>query len=186
MPTTNQNPKEVNAKRFAALFAGFDTGNPSDEEALSKGRMLRRMATQNNSRIVDLLEVPEVMQAIDDQLQPVRHDQREVKAAQEQAAALREELTERTRDVRSLAEMLKREKEELTERTRDMRSLAEMMKREKEAKQALQMELKTAKSTTGCGSTSSFMTPSFGAQSWVFEAAIVGLGLWMLITSAIF
>jgi hypothetical protein len=106
MPTTQHNSKAINARRFAALFAGFDTGNASDEEALSKGRALRRMAADNNLRIVDLLEMPEIRQAIDDQMQPLRKNGRDLETAMEQAAALREELTERTRNVRALAEML--------------------------------------------------------------------------------
>ena len=69
------------------------------------------MAADNNLRIVDLLEMPEIRQAIDDQMQPLRKNGRDLETAMEQAAALREELTERTRNVRALAEMLTREKE---------------------------------------------------------------------------
>jgi hypothetical protein len=106
MPTTEQNTQVVNARRFAALFAGFDTGNASEEEAMSKGRALRRMAAERNLRIVDLLELPDVRKALDVQMQPVRQQGTELHAALEQVAALREELTERTRDVRKLVERL--------------------------------------------------------------------------------
>ena len=43
-------------------------------------------------------------------MQPVREGSHELEAAHEQAAALREELTERTRDVRKLAELLAQER----------------------------------------------------------------------------
>jgi len=106
MATTQPNPKPLNARRFAALFAGFDTGNVCEEEALGKGRALRRMAAENNLRIVDLLELPDVRKALDAQMQPVRRSGPELQAALEQVAALRTELTERTRDVRTLVEKL--------------------------------------------------------------------------------
>jgi hypothetical protein len=106
MATTQQNTQVVNARRFAALFAGFDTDNASEEEAMSKGRALRRMAAERNLRIVDLLELPDVREALDAQMQPVRQQGPELQAALEQVAALREELTERTRDVRKLVERL--------------------------------------------------------------------------------
>lgn len=106
MPTTQQKPKSINARRFAALFAGFDTGNASEEEAMSKGRAMRRMAADANMRIVDVLELPEVRQALDHQMQPVRWESREMQQALEHIAALREELRERTRDVRWMAEAL--------------------------------------------------------------------------------
>lgn len=60
------------AQRFAALMAGFDTGNPSEEEAASKGRVLRRMAAEKNVRLVDAWELPEIREAIDKQLEPAR------------------------------------------------------------------------------------------------------------------
>jgi len=157
----------VNARRFAALFAGFDTGNACEAEALSKGRALRCIAAQLNMRIVDLLEVPEVRQAIDDQMHPARQGRRELEDAMEHAAALREELTERTRDVRNLAEMLARQKE---------------------VSKALREELAATCATTGPSPTQKTppqnhavsparvfhdVSHSCGAQSWVFEIAVV-------------
>jgi hypothetical protein len=106
MPTAQQKPKSINARRFVALLAGFDTGNASEEEAMSKGRALRRMAADANMRIVDVLELPEIRQALDDQMQPVRGESKEMQKALEQLASLREELTARTRDVRRMAELL--------------------------------------------------------------------------------
>jgi len=106
MATSKQRLNAVQARRFAALFAGFDTGNTSDEEAGGKGRAMRRMAADFDTRIVDLLETPEVRRAVDDQLQPARLEGPALQEAREEAAALRAELTERTRDVRKLAEAL--------------------------------------------------------------------------------
>jgi hypothetical protein len=98
-------------ERFAALIARFETANPSEAEAMNAARALRRMVTMNNLRLVDVLERADVKQALDVQLQPVREESPAVKAALEQAGALREELTERTRNVRELAELLKRQEE---------------------------------------------------------------------------
>ena len=119
MPNAQNNPNAVNARRFAALLAGFDIGNASDEEAVSKGIALRRMAKQANTRIVDLLELPYVRQAIDDQLQPVRSGNTDLQQARKRAEELREELTERTRDVRKLAELLRQQKETTEAMRRD-------------------------------------------------------------------
>jgi hypothetical protein len=60
------------AQRFAALMAGFDTGNPSEPEAISKGCVLRRMAAEKHLRLVDAWELPEIRRAIDAQLEPAR------------------------------------------------------------------------------------------------------------------
>ena len=98
-------------ERFAALWAGFDTGNSNEAEAVNKFRALRRMAVAENLRIIDAMGRADVVQALDVQLQPVREESHEVKAALEQTAALREELTERTRNVRELAELLRRQEE---------------------------------------------------------------------------
>jgi hypothetical protein len=108
MPTAQSPPTFTadEAQRFAALVAGFDTGNPSEAEAAGKFRVLRRMLAARSLRIVDAFELPEIRQALDDQMQAVRNDGPELQAATEQAAALREELTARTRDVRVLVEEL--------------------------------------------------------------------------------
>jgi hypothetical protein len=109
MPATQQQPKPFDterAERFAALVAGIDLGNPNDAEAAGKLRAMRRMAAESGMRVVDVLELPLVRKAIDDQMQPDRKDGPALQNAMEQVAALREELTARTRDVRSLAELV--------------------------------------------------------------------------------
>jgi hypothetical protein len=160
MPNVQQNPA-INARRFAALLAGFDTGNACEEEALSKGRALRRMASDAGLRVVDVLELPDVKRAIDDQLRPARKEGPELQEAVERAEALREELTERTRDVRKLAELL-RQQEETTE--------------------TLRGELAAARSRPvpvhGVPA-----RPSLGAQSWVFETGTVLLALALLMAA---
>ena len=118
MPNAQTNPK-INARRFAALLAGFDLGNGSEEEALAKARVLRRMAADAGMRVVDVMELPEVKQAIDDQLRPAREESPALREAVEHAAALHEELTERTRDVRLLAERLGRQEEEMERMRRE-------------------------------------------------------------------
>jgi len=104
-----QNKPEIDAHRFAAVLAGFDICNSSDEEALTKGLALRRMAVKAGMRIVDLLEVPEVREAIDAQLSPKRKPDPALREALELTSALQEELTERIRDVGNLAEQLRRQ-----------------------------------------------------------------------------
>jgi hypothetical protein len=160
MPNAQQNPA-INARRFAALLAGFDTGNACEEEALSKGRALRRMASDAGLRVVDVLELPEVRQAVDDQLRPARKDSPQMQEAVDRAEALREELMERTRDVRQLAEML-RQQEETTE--------------------ALRGQLAAARSSP-VPVRAAPARPTLGAQSWVFEAGTVLLALALLIAA---
>ncbi len=109
MPNVGNNPP-INAKRFAALLAGFDTCNSSEEEALAKGRALRRMAADARMRVVDVMELPEVKRAIDDQMRPNRKESPALQEALEQAAHLQEELTERTRNARQLADLLREQK----------------------------------------------------------------------------
>jgi cytidylate kinase len=84
MATAQQKRKftDEEAERFAALMAGFDTGNPSEAEAISKGRVMRRMAAEKNIRLVDAWELPEIREAVDRQLQPVRAAVRIVKEVQ--------------------------------------------------------------------------------------------------------
>jgi hypothetical protein len=98
-------------ERFAALWAGLDTGNGNEAEAVNKFRALRRMAVAENLRIIDAMGRADVVRALDVQLRPVREESHEVKAALEQAVALRQELTERTRNVRELTELLRRQEE---------------------------------------------------------------------------
>jgi hypothetical protein len=70
------------------LVAGFDTGNPSEAEAMAKVRALRRMVAGKTLpdgtllRFVDAWELPEIRVAIDRQLQPVRAAVKIVKEVQ--------------------------------------------------------------------------------------------------------
>ena len=167
MPTIPGAPK-VNPKRAAALLAGFDTGNSCEAEAMSKGLALRRMAAESKIRIVDLLEMPEVRRAVDEQMQPKRAQCQELQTALENGAALRQELTERTRDVRKLAGLLKRQettiaalREELTEATRAA---------SREPPRPLKPESNQRAAAASVSNTGSH---SFGAQSWVFEFAAI-------------
>lgn len=115
-----QNNSAVDPRRIAALLAGFDTGNASDEEALAKGLALRRIAMKAGRRIVDLIELPDVKQAIDDQMRPNRKESPALQDALDQAAELQEELTERTHDVRQLVEQLRQEEEKTEELSREL------------------------------------------------------------------
>lgn len=94
------------AGRFAALMAGFETANPSEAEALSKGRVLRRMAAEKKMRLVDALELPEIRQAIDAQLQPVRQAVSDAASMQKEIEDLRGKLAVTVPKVRKLAEEL--------------------------------------------------------------------------------
>jgi hypothetical protein len=78
MAAAQQGRKFTNeeAQRFAALMAGFDTGNASQEESAVKGQMMRRMVAEKGLRLVDTFELPEIRYAIDRQLQPVRAAER--------------------------------------------------------------------------------------------------------------
>ena len=78
MPLTNNS---FDAERFAALWAGFDTGNANEAEAVGKARALRHMATVAGLRVIDIMGRTEVIEALDAQLQPLREDSPELKAA---------------------------------------------------------------------------------------------------------
>jgi len=119
MPNAQNNPN-LDVHRFASVLAGFDTGNGSDEEAVTKGLALRRMAMKAGMRIVDLLELPEVRQAVDDQMSPARKENPALQEAVHHALALQAELTERTRDVRRLAELLQEQEERTEELSREL------------------------------------------------------------------
>lgn len=162
MPNAQHNPA-IDARRFAALLAGFDLGNACEEEALSKGRALRRMAASAGLRIVDALELPEVKCAVNDQLHPARTEGSQLQEALERAEALGEELTERTRDVRELAELLTQAETET---------------------EVLRGELARAQSRPAAGRAASVISaPSPGAQHWAFEAGTVLLALTFLLAA---
>jgi C4-dicarboxylate-specific signal transduction histidine kinase len=99
MPVSSQNL--FDAREFARLMARFDTGNPSEAEAMNAGRALRRMVAGHNLRLVDVFERSDVKQALDDQLQVVR----------EESSELREAFAK----ITELADLLARERETAAE-----------------------------------------------------------------------
>jgi hypothetical protein len=162
MSKTGHNPF-LKPKRFAALLAGFDIGNPSEAEAMNCARAWRRMAVDCDERIVDLLELPDVRKAIDDQLQPKRIVAQEV-------MELRNELTLRMDQVTRLARLLKCQ-EDRTEALR--KELSDLKSKSGSAAQA--------GPSTSQGSNSH----SFGEQSWVIQIAGVVI-TFVLICLALF
>jgi hypothetical protein len=157
MPATQQGPTFTTeeAQRFAALWAGFETGNPSLPEAMGKGRLMRSMTAAKGLRIADALELPEIRKAIDDQLQPVRAANTDT-AAQAEVEALRGKLAVVVPKVRELTEALTREKE-LTAKLRGQSHPAQ-----------------------NCVVNS----PCLGAQSWLFEIAVLGAALVLMVMAA--
>jgi hypothetical protein len=117
MPATQQEPKFTadEAQRFVALIAGFDIGNPSEPEAMAKARMMRRMASAKGLRIVDAFELPEIRQAIDEQMQPVRAPVADVAALQAELEDLRGKLAFALPKLREVTERLTKERTELVE-----------------------------------------------------------------------
>jgi hypothetical protein len=104
MPGAAQNGLEP--QRFAALWAGCDTGNASEAEALSKFRALRRMAMAENLRIIDAMGRADVMQALDVQLEPVREESPELKAAFLEVAKIADLAQRRQEVIDELQEQL--------------------------------------------------------------------------------
>lgn len=165
MPATQQEPKftDPEAERFAALWAGFETGNVSEAEAMGKGRIMRRMFAAKGLRIIDALELPEIRRAIDEQLQPVRSAHLDA-AAQAEIEELRGKLAVVVPKVRELTEALTREKE-LTAKLRG--------------------QIHPVQSGVACNGTRSVVTsPCLGAQSWLFEIAVVVAALVLMVVAA--
>lgn len=98
------------AQRAASFVAGYDTGNPSEPEAMGNGRALRRMMIAKGVRLVDALELPEIRRAIDAQLQPVRQPVPDVSALKKEIEDLRRKLAVAVPKVRELAEELAEER----------------------------------------------------------------------------
>lgn len=179
MPTAQQNPKAINAARFASLMAGMDSTNPCEAEAVNKFRALRRMVVEAGLRIVDVLEMPEVRQAIDDQMQPARQKNGDLQDALEQVAELREELTERTRNVRELAELLKQQEETANALREDLAAAKYAAAEARTHQQQRQAGNAAAAPACVVGST----RHSFGAQSWLFEVGAVVVLLIVIVMS---
>lgn len=188
MPTAQQNPKVINARLIAALMAGSDTGNACEAEAMNKFRALRRMASDAGLRIVDVLELPDVRQAIDDQMRPARQENGNLQKALEQAAALREELTERTRNVRELAELVSQQDELLKQQKETATALREELAATRcaTAQARTQPQQPQAHNVAACAApvgVAGRATHSLGAQSWVFEVGAVVAMLIALVMS---
>ena len=112
MGTTQQQPKPLDPERLAALVGRFDIGNPSDAEALNAARMIRRMVGGAGVRFIDALERPDVREALDTALQPVRaklQDGPALLAAQEETKELRDRLAVVVPKLREVTEALTRE-----------------------------------------------------------------------------
>jgi hypothetical protein len=72
----------IDAREFARFIASFDN-NPSEAEAMNAARMFRRMVKKDGLRFVDVMEWPEVKAALDEQMQPMRHEAAELVALRE-------------------------------------------------------------------------------------------------------
>jgi hypothetical protein len=157
MPAPQQEPKftDPEAQRSASLWAGFETGNLSEAEAMGKGRIMRRIFAAKGLRIIDALELPEIRKAINEQLQPVRAANTDA-AAQAEIEELRGKLAVVVPKVRELADALTREKE-LTAKLRGQSQPAQ---------------------------SSGVTSPCLGAQSWLFEIAVVVAAVVLMVMAA--
>lgn len=108
MPMTQQQQifSTLEAERFAALWAGFDAGNHNEAEAMGKGRAVRRMAVEKEIRLIDALELPEIRQAIDVQMQPLRQAVPDVAALQAENDELQRKIGIAVPKVTELAQNL--------------------------------------------------------------------------------
>lgn len=99
------------AQRFAALWAGCDTGNGNEAEAVTKFRAAWRMAASHRLRIVDCMTGrDDVMAALDAQMKPLRKNgasAADLAGARERADKLGAENLGLMRKVSELAETLK-------------------------------------------------------------------------------
>lgn len=113
MPVTQQQPifTTDEADRFAALMSGFDIGNASEAEAMAKARALRRMVAGKGVRLVDAFELPEIRQALDDQMQPARQPLADVAVLKEQLLNLEDQLSDALNNNHILTDALTREQE---------------------------------------------------------------------------
>jgi hypothetical protein len=113
MPTAQQQPTfdAAQAERFAALWAGADTGNANEAEAVGKYRLAWRMAKGKGVRVVDAMELPEIRQALDAQMQPQRQGVSDGAALQAQVEELTGRLALTVPKLREVAEALTVENE---------------------------------------------------------------------------
>jgi hypothetical protein len=163
MPVTQQQAlfTSEEAGRFAALWAGFDTGNASEAEAMGKGRALRRMVAAKGVRLADAYELPEIRAALDAQMQPVRQ-------AMPDVAALQEELTARMADVRKLAT--------------DLAGCEELLLRRERECEALRRRLNSAGAAAPSGWSSD---ASLMGDTWLAQVLFMAVGLVALVAALV-
>jgi hypothetical protein len=114
MGTAQQQPKPVDPERLAALMGRYDTSNPSEAEAMNAARMMRRMVGSAGVRLIDALERPDVREALDRALQPVRspvQNSPALLAAQQETKELHDMLSVVVPKLREVTEALMREME---------------------------------------------------------------------------
>ena len=70
-----------NAEGFAKLMASFDTGNPSEPEAMSAARLMRRALVSKGLRLVDVMYRPDVMAVFDARVEPATEESAQLKEA---------------------------------------------------------------------------------------------------------
>jgi hypothetical protein len=131
------------AERFAALWAGADTGNNNEAEAITKFRAARRMAAGCNLRLVDCMTGrDDVTRALDAQMKPLRKNganAADLAAARERADKLGAENLDLMRKVQTLAGELTKARETGAENpglTRKAQELAALLEKEREASRA--------------------------------------------------
>jgi hypothetical protein len=100
MPTKSN--KSFDPVDFVKLIASFDTGNPSEAEAMNAGRLMRRSLVTHDLRLVDVMGRTDVMRALDAQLQPFREQTPELKAALLEIAELTEVVRQRDKVIDEL------------------------------------------------------------------------------------
>ena len=96
--------RTFNPEDFVELIGGFDTGNPSEAEAISAARLLRRMLVTHSLRLVDAMGRTDVMRALDAQFEPLREQPPELQDAREEIAELTEQARIREQIIDELQE----------------------------------------------------------------------------------
>lgn len=105
MATTYQQPRvfdDAEAQTLAGLWAGWETVNANEAEAMNKGRALRRKAAEKNLRVIDMLELPEIRAAVDAQLSPTRSPCATCTALDAELEKAHQKLADREKQTRKL------------------------------------------------------------------------------------
>jgi hypothetical protein len=105
MPS-NKDCRDFSPEQFAKLMALFDTGNPSEAEAMNAARLIRRPLVAKKLRLVDVIYRTDVMEALDAQLQPVREENPKLKEAFLRIENLENLAKEREETIRKLRKKL--------------------------------------------------------------------------------